>query len=340
MSAELDRLVTMHTYRRPAGSKTERKFTHRYLASLGCRRDAFGNWSRIIGSNPRHVWSSHTDTVHRSGGRQRLHLDAHGILSAHSGDCLGADDTAGVWLMCELIRRNVPGRYWFHYGEEKGCIGSHALVQSGPDWLVDIDAVIALDRRGDTDVITHQCGARTASDAFAHALASQLNVGSPVFDYLPDDGGLYTDSESYADAVAECTNLSIGYSGAHSKTEALNTNHALALLDRLSELDVSALPIVRTAGEVDYLGGFSWIDDGRYDDLSLPVARTSVIDYYDCCRECGEPCSDTSRWCLFCGCDNPIDVRGESDYLDAAFKLAQEEIRRQMRRNSPLWRKA
>lgn len=334
MSPELMRLIEMHTYQRPAGSRHERKFINRYLVPLGCRSDAFGNFFVIIGDKPRIVWSAHTDTVHRFSGKQRVALDASGVLSSVTGDCLGADDTAGVFILCEMIRRKIPGRYVFHYGEEKGCIGSRSLIASAPEWLDGIDAVIALDRKSTDDVITHQCGSRTCSDAFAQALADYLNASG--LQYAPSDWGLFTDSAEYAEDVAECTNLSIGYSGAHSARETLNTNHVLALLDCLCGLDTTTLPITRIAGpDVDEdLSPLDAADEtfwNRYgvpsDDMTLPVARLSR--FYPC-RECGEDCEDFYTVCYACGCPEPVDVIGEKDYLDASFQAAQRSIKRQL----------
>lgn len=333
MTPELQRLITMHTYQRPAGSRAERKFIRRYLQPLGARVDAFGNWSVVIGDAPRHVWSSHTDTVHKRSGKQRVSVDAHGILSASSGDCLGADDTAGVWLMCELIRRGVAGRYVFHYGEERGCIGSRNLVNDAPDWLRDTDMVIALDRKDVDDIITHQCGCRTASDAFAEALADQLNAGDTTLRYAPSEWGMYTDSESYADTVAECTNLSVGYDGQHSRAETLDTGHALALLARLTVLDISLLPVARKPGETDdYKRATGLHDDtfwNRFEDTTLPVVKSTVSRMYFC-PDCGEVVSAHDEDCRYCGYD--LDENDPSSYLDGTYADVQAALREDMRR--------
>ena len=331
MTPELNRLIEMHTYKRPAGSRHERKFINRYLVSAGCVSDAFGNYSLMVGNRPDVVWSTHTDTVHKVTGRQRVYLESDGTLGTHNGDCLGADDTAGVWLLCEMIRRGVPGRYVFHYGEERGCIGSRSLVASAPAWLADARMVIALDRKGTADVITHQCGNRTCSDDFAHAIADQFNAQG--LRYEPSDWGMFTDSESYADDVAECTNLSIGYSGAHSARETLDTRHALALLDCLCALDTSVLPVVRIPGARDdyqdalvlkYL-----TNEDIADDDTLPVAGNFPRHW---CRECGEDVShEWQSVCWSCGCDDPIDVVGERDFIDSAFARAQAALRAQVK---------
>jgi len=241
---QLDTLIDMHTYCRPANSRTERQFIRRYIAPLpGAAADPWGNWHVTIGAAPTILFSCHTDTVHQRGGRQRIRL-ADGILTLDApgrSTCLGADDSAGVFLCREMIRRGIPGHYVFHNSEEIGCLGSRALAADPGGPLEGIRAAVAFDRGGHTDVITHQCGRRTCSEDFAGALAAALGHG-----YQPSDRGIYTDTREYADLVPECTNVSVGYTGAHSPAEALDVAHVGCLLAAVCALDWTRLPIART----------------------------------------------------------------------------------------------
>ncbi len=241
MNAELSTLLDMLTYCRPAGSQTDREFCARFIPPSALR-DLYGNYHVYIdnldGSPSGILWSCHTDTVHRSDGRQTVRYSpATGLvkLSKRSyrdkRNCLGADDTVGVWLCLQMIARGIPGHYTFHYGEERGGIGSGNLVAEDPTWFADARYVIALDRRGTQDVITNQAGDRSASDLFAYSLALELDqVG---LDYRPSDRGIYTDSAEYMYHVPECTNLSVGYYAEHTIHEYLDTDHALRLLEGL-----------------------------------------------------------------------------------------------------------
>ena len=246
----LTTLIDMHSYMRPAGSATESLFIDHYLANIpGISRDPYGNWRIAIDDTPV-LWSCHTDTVHHDSGRQSTHYDdATGMLSLSKrskrrSSCLGADDTAGVFIMREMIRRNVPGSYVFHFGEEQGCIGSRDLAEYDPSWLSQFDMAIALDRGGCHDVITHQIGNRCASDLFVKSLADALFAADKRVILSPAHG-VYTDTASYVDIIPECTNLSVGYSGAHGRSESLNCWHVLRLLDTLCQLDTTQLTIDR-----------------------------------------------------------------------------------------------
>ena len=186
------------------------------------------------------MFSSHVDTVHMKEGKQNLKLD-QGILTQTSGKgCLGADDTAGIWLMTEMIKAGTPGLYIIHHGEERGCIGSGALAQKTPEVLHGIDIAIAFDRMGDADIITHQSWERTASDAFAKSLAAELG-GS----YKPCDEGMYTDTREYAHLVPECTNISVGYFKQHTNRETQDVTFLVALREALLQVNWDNLIVAR-----------------------------------------------------------------------------------------------
>src|SRR6185437_7758533 len=103
--SDLKELLTMLTYRRPSNSKTECKFRNRWPVPLGCEQDEFGNLWKTVGDNSPILFCSHTDTVHRESGRGRVSY-GDGVAMAEGSNCLGADDTVGVWLMMNMIRAN------------------------------------------------------------------------------------------------------------------------------------------------------------------------------------------------------------------------------------------
>src|ERR1017187_3144400 len=105
-------LLAMLTYMRPHGSDTERAFIERYITPTGAKPDTFGNLWLTVGDAPI-LWCSHTDTVHKLPGKQRV-LYGAGVASVEGSNCLGADCTTGVWLMLAMIRAKVSGTYIFH----------------------------------------------------------------------------------------------------------------------------------------------------------------------------------------------------------------------------------
>lgn len=155
------------------------------------------------------------------------------------GKALGGDDTAGMWLMLNLLNDGVPGRYVFFRDEERGCHGSRHMVSHNPDLFKGISKAVAFDRKGYTDVITTQSGRRTCSDKFASKLAGQLG------DYKASDLGVYCDSASLTSLVPECTNLSIGYANAHHPEESLDLDFVEDLYHRLKKVDWASLPVAK-----------------------------------------------------------------------------------------------
>ncbi len=244
----LQTLARMLRTCRPMGGRTERWFRDYYLHGLpGAETDAHGNLhvtiARPSGEVSRVIWSCHTDTVHRRSGAQYIGVDDRYItLADKRSNCLGADDTIGVWIMREMILANVPGHYVFHYGEERGGIGSSAVVRHEPERFADASFCIAFDRRGRRDVITHQAGRRTASTAFARSLAKLLR---PVSKYKPSDRGIYTDSAEYCELVPECTNISVGYEAEHSQSERVDYWFAIALCAHMRTFDETSLVCAR-----------------------------------------------------------------------------------------------
>lgn len=245
-------LRTMLSFARPSRSVHEEAFIDRYIRCLpGIEEDPFGNLILDTIDFPTTLWSSHTDTVHQRGGFQPVQLTKGGLLLLaepnKKASCLGADCTTGVWLMLSMIKAGVPGRYIFHRDEEGGGLGSEYIAKHRPQYLQGINHAIALDRSGTDDVITYQGSRRTASDAFADAFANILGKK-----YKRCSLGLFTDTKKYVDVVPECTNISVGYSNAHSVRENQDLEHALWLRDRLTTIDVTKLPYARNPKAYEY----------------------------------------------------------------------------------------
>jgi hypothetical protein len=256
-AAHMIEALRMLEYRRPMGSKTETAFRDRFLLTLpNAYVDIHGNIHVTVGTGSRVLYSSHTDTVHTIGGFQTLHVDHKTSIvqlsrkaKARGSNCLGADCTIGVWIMRQMILRGVAGRYVFHYGEERGGIGSSALAKRG-------------------SVITHQQWYRTASDTFARSLATEIARVDPDLTFAPDDGGIYTDTAEYADYVSECTNLSVGYVNEHRDTETADLFYADRLLSAMCAIDWTKIDHVRDPHDHISNDDLNWTWIGKKDSVS------------------------------------------------------------------------
>lgn len=273
-------LLEMLRYCRPDNSKGEKMFIRRFLLDLpGMTVDKYGNLILRIGDAPI-LWSSHTDTVHWQHSKQKVEVSKDGWITSN-GDCLGADCGTGVYVMREMILRNVEGLYIFHRAEESGGRGSSYIATQTPEVLGGIKYAVALDRKGAGSVITHQFGGRCASDAFGNSLIDQLGMGWEL-----DDGGTFTDTANYTDLVGECTNLSVGYLNQHSKTEKQLLAYALAMPELLANVDVGKLEFARQPGEQDpddYTRYYHSFNGGTYNygNNSSKVTHISEYDWMD-----------------------------------------------------------
>jgi hypothetical protein len=263
-------LMDMLTYRRPHASKTEEQFIEKFIDPLAkldhvyaYEQDGFGNrWAFIAGEGEDIMWSCHTDTVHYKDGKQAVskRKDIVTLNKRSKSNCLGADDTAGVWLMVNMIQQGKPGTYVFHRGEECGGLGSDYVATHEKGRLKNIQAAIALDRKGYDNIITHQ-GARCCSDEFAESLADAL----PTLAMEKDDTGLFTDTANYTHLVPECTNLSVGYGRQHTAKEWQDVAFLCQVLDALLALDVSKLVIKRDPVN-DHDDAWDWLKDDEGED--------------------------------------------------------------------------
>ena len=264
-SSEVKQLLKMLTYKRPAGSESEEEFIDTFIRSLKDEvgefiEDGFGNvFIRVGIANGETLFTCHTDSVHRTSGRQVVAYDPFTQLVYKSSqqsdnECLGADDAAGVALLVEMIKSNVPGWYAFFRCEERGGQGSNYAVEISSEFLSQFKRAIAFDRRGSTSIITHQGYGRCCSDGFAKALAAEFNFLTGRNDFAPDDGGIFTDTANFTELIPECTNVSVCYDSEHSVNESLDLEAWLRLREACLKLDWESLPTTRDPKVKDMTG--------------------------------------------------------------------------------------
>lgn len=287
----MQRLLQMLTHKRPHESVTEGLFIRKYIEPLASHDNVVNYYCDEVGNvfvttdfASKTLFTAHVDTVHSTDGFQVVTHDANINLiylddkAALATNCLGADDTAGMWLMLEMIDAGVPGTYAFFRGEERGGIGSRYAAQNDAEFLKQFDRAVAFDRRGTGNVITHQAGGRCCSDEFALSLAEALTKHHVM--YAPCPNGVFTDTANLTSLIGECTNLSCGYDHEHSVNETLDAEHLINMRDALLKVDWESLPVIREKGEVDpYEYGYSsWgVGDYMYQDTER-VTRMKYVE--------------------------------------------------------------
>lgn len=254
-------LVDILRTKRGASSKSEEAFINRVLDPIeGMKKDGYGNRYLVIpydGLHPDIMFSCHTDTVShlRDTDTTKIYIDENtNTIYTDGTDCLGADDGAGIYLMIQMIKERIPGLYVFHREEEVGAGGSDFFAEEY-EHIDQIQIAVAFDRKGTTDVITHQSFGRCCSDEFAKALAEQLS-GCMAYKWKPCEG-VFTDTANYTHIIPECTNISVGYYHQHTPKEYLDLNFLEALENALlNDIEWDKLPVTRDPKvfENDYPG--------------------------------------------------------------------------------------
>ena len=237
-------------------------------------RDAHGNYFVLIGNSEQSdvAFTSHLDTVARPGSAAPdIAITNKGVMFLRNpqvADCLGADCGAGIYLMLEMIKRGVHGRYCFFVDEEVGCEGSRASAKDDTGFWTGVKAMISFDRRGD-GIITHQRYQRCCSDAFAKELAARLGRTE---EHLQK--GVYTDSAEFVKIIPECTNVGVGYMHEHTPDEVLDLNILGQVLERVLQAGTfKHLPIERDPKTVE---PDAWLSASAYPfvtALDIPPAE-------------------------------------------------------------------
>lgn len=199
------------------------------------------------------LFSCHIDTVHNTGESdgtfQKLAYDGvmgHLILQREQvpmPTCLGADDGAGIYIMLKMLAAKVPGSYIFHTGEEKGGIGSRAMLNKHRDWLYNFNRAVAFDRPSDFEVIVTQGGTTCASKEAGDFIVNEFkkyNLG-----YELSHKGVFTDTKVYIGVIPECFNIGVAYYNQHGKDEYLDVVHLDELVKAAISTPWDSMPTVR-----------------------------------------------------------------------------------------------
>jgi hypothetical protein len=204
----------------------------------GLNKDKYGNYYKVIGNSDT-AFTCHLDTASRTKSKVGLvayEKDNQDFIMTDSTSILGADDKAGVAVIMYMIEKNIPGVYWFFYGEERGGIGSSKVANDyeSYDFMKGIKKMVSFDRRNYYSVITSQMGVSCCSNEFAESLCKELNKSGLKLNLDPT--GVFTDSANFTELIPECTNVSVGYFNEHTHDELQNITY----LEKLAKACVSA----------------------------------------------------------------------------------------------------
>jgi hypothetical protein len=222
-------------------------------------RDKLGNvWVDNRRDDAATMFQAHLDTVGPDDGVHEIFLEADGKVHTSGQHVLGADDGAGIAILCALLLADVPALYLFTQGEECGGIGGGYAAMHEAHRIEGIARCIAFDRRGTGEICGEQCMGSLASPRFVRALSQALGLGHVW------GTGTYTDNSEWVGQILEIVNVSVGYSREHSKEETLDYTYWCALRAAVIALDWEALPTEGPVSEDSYRDTFAGYRPGDW----------------------------------------------------------------------------
>jgi hypothetical protein len=233
----------------------------------GYKKDMAGNYFVEIGDKYSTMFTCHLDTASQEKSKVN-HVFEKDYIKTDGKTILGADDKAGMVVLLYMIENKIPGLYYFFLGEERGCIGSNAIVRYFD--YPNIKKCVSFDRRGTTSIITEQFAGVCCSDEFANDLANKLNSAGFGLKLSPDPTGMVTDSMVFIDKIPECTNISVGYYDEHKKTEKQDINYLARLCKSVVRIDWESLVVKRDPNSTIY-------DCSIYTEQKFTRVKTEVV---------------------------------------------------------------
>ena len=215
----------------------------------GFKKDEFGNYYYEIG-NSETLFTTHLDTYSDKYEKVNHVIDEEDPYKIKTDETtiLGGDNKLGCTILIGMIKKGIPGTYYFFLGEEPilsgGLWGSQNALDSKPEFFEKFKRCIAFDRRAYGSIVIRQMGRMCCSMDFAKKIAEEFDIRGIKWD---ETGGFgyYTDTAVFMDVIEECTNISAGGFNEHYKTEWVDLNYTYQVFQAALEMKWESLPTVR-----------------------------------------------------------------------------------------------
>jgi hypothetical protein len=220
----------------------------KYLPT-GYKKDEFGNYYYEIG-NSETLFTTHLDTYSAKLEKVNHVIDDKDPYKIKTDETtiLGGDNKLGTTILIGMIKKRIPGTYYFFLGEEPilsgGLWGSQNALESNPEFFTKFKRCIAFDRRAYGSIVIRQMGRMCCSMEFAKKIAEEFDIRGIKWD---QEGGYgyYTDTAVFMDVIEECTNISAGGFNEHYTNEWVDLNYTYQVYQTALEMDWESLPTVR-----------------------------------------------------------------------------------------------
>jgi hypothetical protein len=250
----------------------------KYLPT-GYKKDSIGNYYIEVGKSET-LFTTHLDTYSEKYEKVK-HIIEGDIIKTDGETILGGDNKLGMTIMLFMIKRNIPGTYYFFLGEEPilsgGLWGSQNALMADPDFFKKFKRAIAFDRKQMGSVVTRQKARVCCSVKFSEALSSELSdLG---VDSTPDPQAYYTDTATFLDVIPECTNISAGGWDEHYTSEWVDLGYTKRVLEAACKLNWEDLPTNRPV--FNYTPKYRLEPRHRFVNKSTINGVKSILNRYD-----------------------------------------------------------
>lgn len=237
-----ERFLKLIEYTTPFG----KEYTLLKYLPENLQKDEFGNYFIEIGQS-KNMFVCHLDNVTKKEEKVNYIIDGD-IIKTDGTTILGADNKAGVCVLSYMIENNISGLYYFFLGEEPtapegGLWGSKRALNKYFEKFKNYDTCIAFDRKQYGSIISRQIATNCCSSEFIESITKEFSKQNLIF--KKDTSGYYTDSAVFMWIIPECTNLSVGVFGEHSKKEYQDLNYLEKIANAAIKVDWSNLTINR-----------------------------------------------------------------------------------------------
>ena len=201
---------------------------------LRIEEDSFGNifiTKGVADSYP--CVTAHFDEVHFPTDKQII-VEGDAIYAVNQSGLrvgIGADDKNGLWIIIRLLQKRPILKVALFVQEETGCKGSKTCSLN---FFTDVPYILAVDRKGETDVVTvGKDVVLCSNDMFPTATLQKYGYECVV--------GGRTDVVALKERglTIPCCNIGCGYYNAHTTEEYTIFSHlqkALSFVDELIDV--------------------------------------------------------------------------------------------------------
>ena len=262
-----ERFLKLTEYTTPFGNE---HLLRQYLPD-SLKTDEFGNYYVKIGDS-RNMFVCHMDNVTRKAEKVNQILEGD-FVKTDETTILGGDNKAGVCVLSHMIDNNVPGLYYFFKGEEGtapegGLWGSKRALKAYNDKFKNYDTCVAFDRKKYGSIISRQIATNCCSNEFVNSITEEFSKHD--LEYKKDSCGYYTDSAVFMWVIPECTNLSVGVFGEHTKKESQDLKYLAKVADVATKVEWSKLVIKRDI-----------TNQPNYNERVIPTKNISDYNYFN-----------------------------------------------------------